>query len=133
MININSATQPAYNLTVRNSIDNSTSTFSDLFAAQLAKNTETDNSKHPAVAADPLSGTENTAPTNTRDELNRLLAMNPFELIRYQMLSQMGLTEDTLQELPFEERMKIEETIKEKIEQQLGTKADSENTVATML
>ncbi|WP_315980485.1 hypothetical protein [Aliamphritea spongicola] len=59
---------------------------------------------------------------NHRDELMRLLSMSPAELIRYQMLDEMGLTEESLKNLPYEERMKIEEMIEEEIERQLGSK-----------
>ncbi len=63
----------------------------------------------------------------------RLLAMSPAELIRYQMLDEMGLTEESLQGLPYEERMKIEKMIEEEIERQLGGKAGTEDTATKIL
>ena len=59
--------------------------------------------------------------------------MSPAELMRYQILSQMGLTEEALQEMPKEERTKIEELIKEKIEEKLGISDDSEEVATKML
>lgn len=63
---------------------------------------------------------EQTAEQDARDELMRLLQMSPAERIRYQMLKEMGLTEESLAQLPFDVRMKIEAMIKEEIERQLS-------------
>jgi len=63
---------------------------------------------------------EQTAEQDARDELMRLLQMSPAERIRYQMLKEMGLTEESLAQLPFDTRLKIEAMIKEEIERQLS-------------
>ena len=118
---------------VRTSSESSSSTFADLLAEQVVKVAQTDNSKQSPVSANQFTSLENTLTTNPRDELERLLSMSPFELIRYQILEQMGLTEEALKELPYEERMKIEEQIKEQIERLMGDKASSENTATQIL
>ncbi|MGB1237447.1 MAG: hypothetical protein ACPG4U_04500 [Pseudomonadales bacterium] len=58
-----------------------------------------------------------------QEELHKLVSMTPAELIRFQMLRDMNLTEDSLKALPFEERMKVEALIKEAIEQQIAGKS----------
>src|SRR5690554_5462149 len=63
---------------------------------------------------------EQTAEQDAHDELMRLLQMSPAERIRYQVLKELGLTEESLAQLPFDERMKIEAKIKEEIERQLS-------------
>jgi len=134
MININSATQPIHSAsTLRTTNNSAASTFNDILAEQFAKTTEPEKNKHPSVLADPLSSSEKTTKTSAQDELSRILAMSPAELMRYQILSQMGLTEEALQQMPKEERTKIEEMIKEKIEEQLGASDDSEETATKML
>lgn len=133
MIRIDSMTQLSNGGSVRTSSESSSSTFADLLAEQVVKVAQTDNSKQSPVSANQFTSLENTLTTNPRDELERLLSMSPFELIRYQILEQMGLTEEALKELPYEERMKIEEQIKEQIERLMGDKASSENTAAQIL
>jgi len=135
MININSATQPINNSasTARTTNNSSASTFSDILSEQFAKTAEPEKNKQPNVLDDPLSSSEKTTNTSAQDELSRILAMSPAELMRYQILSQMGLTEEALQQMPKEERMKIEELIKEKIEEQLGASDDSEEIATKML
>ena len=133
MIRIDSMTQLSNGGSVRTSSESSSSTFADLLAEQLVKVAQTDNSKQSPVSANQFTSLENTLTTNPRDELERLLSMSPFELIRYQILEQMGLTEEALKELPYEERMKIEEQIKEQIERLMGDKASSENTATQIL
>ena len=63
---------------------------------------------------------EQTAEQDAHDELMRLLQMSPAERIRYQVLKELGLTEESLAQLLFDERMKIEAKIKEEIERQLS-------------
>ena len=133
MIRIDSMTQLSNGGSVRTSSESSPSTFADLLAEQVVKVAQTDNSKQSPASANQFTSLENTLTTNPRDELERLLSMSPFELIRYQILEQMGLTEEALKELPYEERMKIEEQIKEQIERLMGDKASSENTAAQIL
>jgi len=135
MININSATQPINNSasTARTTNNSSASTFSDILSEQFAKTAEPEKNKQPNVLDDPLSSSEKTTNTSAQDELSRILAMSPAELMRYQILSQMGLTEEALQQMPKEERTKIEELIKEKIEEQLGASEDSGEIVTKML
>ena len=133
MIRIDSMTQLSNGGSVRTSSESSSSTFADLLAEQVVKVAQTDNSKQSPVSANQLTSLENTLTTNPRDELERLLSMSPFELIRYQILEQMGLTEEALKELPYEERMKLEEQIKEQIERLMGDKASSENTATQIL
>ncbi|NRA22004.1 MAG: hypothetical protein HRU05_16155 [Oceanospirillaceae bacterium] len=133
MIRIDSMTQLSNGGSVRTSSESSSSTFADLLAEQVVKVAQTDNSKQSPVSANQFTSLENTLTTNPRDELERLLSMSPFELIRYQILEQMGLTEEALKELPYEERMKIEEQIKEQIERLMGDKASSENTATQIL
>lgn len=68
-----------------------------------------------------------------REELQQLVSMTPAQLIRFQMLEEMGLTEESLKELPFEERMKIEGMIKEAIEQKVGSENEITDTVMSLL
>lgn len=63
---------------------------------------------------------EQTAEQDAHDELMRLLQMSPAERIRYQVLKELGLTEESLAQLPFDVRMKIEAMIREEIERQLS-------------
>lgn len=72
-----------------------------------------------ATAID-LTHAEETVVQNAREELLRVLQMSPAERIRYQMLQDMGLTEESLSAMPFDERMKIEAMIEEEIERQLA-------------
>ncbi len=123
MIRIDSLIQPATSSSsTRTSGDNQQHDFAALLAEQAAKAAaaskvalERDNESEI-----PLTSPEEAHETNPRDELLRLLSMSPAERIRYQMLQEMGLTEEALSQLPYDERMKIEEMIKEEIERQLG-------------
>lgn len=63
---------------------------------------------------------EQTAEQDAHDELMRLLQMSPAERIRYQVLKELGLTEESLAQLPFDVRMKIEAMIREEVERQLS-------------
>ncbi len=135
MIRIDSVTQPNTVGSANSTKVSISSTFADLLSEQTTKLAEIGKSKPdkaPAVT-DQVMSTEDTNAVNPRDELMRLLSMSPAELIRYQMLDEMGLTEESLKGLPYEERMKIEEMIKEEIERQLGGKAGIEDTVANLL
>lgn len=67
-----------------------------------------------------LTQSKEAVEQNAREKLLRILQMSPAEQIRYQMLQEMGLTEETLSQMPPEERIKIEEKIKEEIERQLA-------------
>lgn len=67
-----------------------------------------------SAAVDPRSATD------TRDDLLNLLRMTPAERIRHALLQEMGLTEESLRNLPPEERMRIEELIKQEIKRQLA-------------
>ena len=133
MIRIDSMTQFTNGGSVRTSNESLPSTFADLLAEQVVKVAEVDKSKQPPVSDNQLTSSENAYATNPRDELERLLSMSPSELIRYQILEQMGLTEEALKELPFEERMKIEEKIQEQIERLMDDKASREETAAKIL
>ncbi|MBV0931898.1 hypothetical protein [Marinobacterium weihaiense] len=55
-----------------------------------------------------------------RDTLMELLHMSPAERIRYTLLRQMGLTEESLRQLPPQERMKVEALIQEETKRQLA-------------
>ena len=134
MIRIDSATQLTNNSSPAHKSNTSPqSTFGDLFAEQVAKVAEADKNKQAPVSDIQLTSPEFKPTENPRTELERLLAMSPMELIRYQILEGMGLTEEALQELPLEERMKIEEKIQEQIDRQLGGKAGGEKTAVTTL
>jgi hypothetical protein len=123
MIRIDLATQSFNGNLVRTSRDSPSSTFADLLARQIAEVAEADKSRQPLTSDDHLTSSE---ASNSRDELMRFLSMSPIELIRYQTLEKMGLTEEALEELPFEERMEIEGKIQEKIDQVIGAKAGRE-------
>jgi len=71
-------------------------------------------------AAESSMRMEQTAEQDAHDELMRLLQMSPAERIRYQVLKELGLTEESLAQLPFDVRMKIEAMIREEIERQLS-------------
>jgi hypothetical protein len=124
MISINSSNQSPHDIPIRTSNNNLSSKFSDLLSEQITKSYQADKSKQPVESDNNLTSSNSTHTSNSRSELERLLAMNPIELIRYQMLEEMGLTEEALKELPFEERMKVEEKIQEKIDQVMMTKTD---------
>ena len=132
MISINSSNQSSNDIPIRTSNNNLSSKFSDLLSEQITKADQADKSKQPVDSDNNLTRSKNTHTSNSRSELERLLSMSPIELIRYQMLEQMGLTEEALKELPFEERMKIEEKIQEKIDQVMGTKADKSGVAETV-
>lgn len=130
MIRIDSVTQSIASGSTSNNKAAISSTFADLLTEQVTKLAETGKSKQEEApaATHQVKNAEETNAANPRDELMRLLAMSPAELIRYQMLDEMGLTEESLQGLPYEERMKIEKMIEEEIERQLGGKAGVEDT-----
>ncbi|GAA0684615.1 hypothetical protein GCM10009104_07510 [Marinobacterium maritimum] len=122
MIRIDSLTQPTTGVTTPTPKDSHQSSFAALLAEQAAKTAETSKAvlEKDHESDIPLTAPDDTHQANPRDELLRLLSMSPAERIRYQMLQEMGLTEEALKQLPYEERMKIEEMIKEEIERQLG-------------
>ncbi|WP_051298437.1 hypothetical protein [Marinobacterium litorale] len=66
------------------------------------------------------SGHAGARRTESREDLVELLSMSPAERIRYTMLKDMGLTEETLANLPYDLRMRIERMIEQEIERQLG-------------
>lgn len=135
MIRIDSITQPNSVSSANSHKAASSSAFTDLLAEQISKFAETGINKQEKTAAanQQASSIEETNTTNPQDELMRLLAMSPAEMIRYQMLDEMGLTEESLKGLPYEERMKIEKLIEEEIERQLGGKADIEDSATKTL
>lgn len=57
---------------------------------------------------------------SAREQLLELLVMCPAERIRFVMLRDRGLTEETLRQLPAEERAKIEAAVEAEIKRQLG-------------
>ncbi len=124
MIRIDSVTQPGFTGTANSQKAAGPSAFADLLAEQAAKLAETAKSKQEDApsASEQVTSTEEKSTVNHRDELMRLLSMSPAELIRYQMLEEMGMTEESLKNMPYEERMKIEAMIEEEIERQLGGK-----------
>lgn len=132
MISINSSNQPSNDIPVRTSNNNSSAKFSDLLSEQITKADGADKNKQPVTSDNDLTNSNSSHTSNSRNELERLLSMDPIELIRYQMLEQMGLTEEALKELPFEERMKIEEKIQEKVEQVMGTKVNKSGVAVTV-
>lgn len=121
MIRIDSVTQPNIAGAASSQKAAVSSTFADLLAEEAARLADAAKSKQ-EDAPTTATATEEKSTVNHRDELMRLLSMSPAELIRYQMLDEMGLTEESLKNLPYEERMKIEEMIREEIERQLGGK-----------
>jgi len=135
MIRIDSVTQPNAVSSTNSHKTASSSAFTDLLAEQISKFAETGINKQEKAAAanQQASSIEETNTANPQDELMRLLAMSPAEMIRYQMLDEMGLTEESLKGLPYEERMKIEKLIEEEIERQLGGKADIEDSATKIL
>jgi len=135
MIRIDSVTQPNAVSSTNSHKAASSSAFTDLLAEQISKFAETGINKQEKAAAanEQTTSIEETNTTNPQDELMRLLAMSPAEMIRYQMLDEMGLTEESLKGLPYEERMKIEKLIEEEIERQLGGKTDIEDSATQIL
>ncbi|GAA0794265.1 hypothetical protein [Marinobacterium sediminicola] len=106
----------------------------DDFAAMLAEQAAKTAAEAKRVleqdhTANALEQIEKRSEADLREELLRLAAMCPAERIRYQMLKEMGLTEETLQALPFDERMRIEQMIQDEIERQLGGSASAEPNV----
>lgn len=130
MISINSSNQFANSISNPTSSDNSSTKFSDLLSEQVAKAAETDKTKQPISSENEVTNSKSASVSDTKNELERLLAMSPMELIRYQMLGDMGLTEEALKELPFEEQLKIEEKIQEKIDQVMGSESDKSGALA---
>jgi len=133
MIRIDSTIQPSNGGSVRTSHENPSPVFAQLLSEQVVKVTEADKSKQFPNANNQLPSSQSAYTTHPRDELERLVSMSPSELIRYQILEQMGLTEEGLKELPFEERMKIEEKIQEQVERLMGEKASKKDTAAEVL
>lgn len=62
---------------------------------------------------------------SARSEFLKWMQMSPAERIRALFLEEEGLTEESLDRLPAEERERIEDKIKERIEQALGLDTDS--------
>lgn len=109
------------------------STFSQLLNAQTKAYSEEDE-KQQMLASEAKKAEEKAAQSaNLREELNRLVSMTPEQLVRFQMLEEMNLTEESLKELPFEERMKVEGLIKEAIERQIAGKKGIADAVTNFL
>ncbi|MFC6669973.1 hypothetical protein [Marinobacterium aestuariivivens] len=85
-------------------------------ARQSAKEAEKAMPDKPAASGDTQSA---------REQLLELLGMSPAERIRFVMLKERGLTEETLRQLPAEERARIEAEIEAEIKRQLGGTAAS--------
>jgi hypothetical protein len=75
------------------------------------------------TAADPA--TKTAAKSSAADEFQKYVEMSPAEKIRYNMLQDLGLTEDELKALPPQEQDKIETAIADRIKLQLGVNADA--------
>lgn len=69
-----------------------------------------------------------TAKLSAAAEFQQYMNMTPAEKIRYNMLQQLGLTEDDLKAMPAPEREKIETTIANRIKEMLGANASSNDT-----
>lgn len=123
MIRIDSITTHTLSQNNSNNRENKQMDFAALLMAEAAKTAtqskETLDQDKSASGLD-LSQAEQVVEQNAREELLRILQMSPAERIRYQMLQEMGLTEEALAAMPFEERMKIEAMIEEEIERQLA-------------
>lgn len=122
MIRIDSLTTHTFSQS-KSSHENKQIDFAALLMEEAAKTaTQSKETLEQDKAASSLdfSQAEQVVEQNAREELLRILQMSPAERIRYQMLQEMGLTEDALAAMPFEERMKIEAMIEEEIERQLA-------------
>ncbi|WP_417532527.1 hypothetical protein [Marinobacterium stanieri] len=123
MIRIDSITTQTLSQNNSNNRENKQMDFAALLMEEAAKTAtqskETLEQDKSASGLD-LSQAEQVVEQNAREELLRILQMSPAERIRYQMLQEMGLTEEALAAMPFEERMKIEAMIEEEIERQLA-------------
>jgi hypothetical protein len=121
MIRVDAVSQHSNNTNIAHKEkDNSSVSFAGLLTAEIDKVSKVDSSKQPAESNNQPSSPEKENAASVKAEFERLLSMSPFELIRFQMLEQMGLTEESLKELPLDEQAKIEEQIKERIEDQMG-------------
>ncbi|MBV1786649.1 hypothetical protein KQ940_01115 [Marinobacterium sp. D7] len=101
------------------------SVFAEILAQEAARK-EPDRQKqtqdnHSRSEYSPATSEE---PIDAREELIKLLSMSSAERIRYLMLKDMGLTEETLAALPYEERQRIEQQIEQEIRRQLGSSFD---------
>jgi len=70
-----------------------------------------------------LSPADSSATSSATDEFQKYMQMSPAEKIRYNMLQQMGLTEDSLKALPPQQQGQIEAEIANRIKEQLGANA----------
>ncbi|KEA63376.1 hypothetical protein ADIMK_2413 [Marinobacterium lacunae] len=100
------------------------SSFSELLAQQTARSRQHD--ERDEEGGDYLLETEADAlqpqaeEEDAREELIKLLSMSTAERIRYMMLKDMGLTEESLEALPLGEQQRIEAKIEAEIKRQLG-------------
>lgn len=122
MIKFDTLTSGVQTQQQRQSSQTAATGFAELLAEQTTQ-TKTATTA-PTQEQQPPEAIEATEKPNLREELMRLASMSPAELIRHQMLNDMGLTEESLKALPYEERMKIEALIKEEIERQLGVEGE---------
>lgn len=106
----------------RKTSENKQADFAAMLLEQAAKTAaeSKETLEQDKTSATDFTHAKETVEQNARDELLRILQMSPAERIRYQMLRDMGLTEEALSAMPFDERMKIETMIKEEIERQLA-------------
>jgi hypothetical protein len=73
-----------------------------------------------------LTAVDSSAATGSAtDEFQKYMQMTPAEKIRYNMLQEMGLTEDSVKALPPQEQQKIETAIADRIKQELGANANA--------
>ncbi|MBP0049902.1 hypothetical protein H9C73_14305 [Marinobacterium sp. AK62] len=94
--------------------------FSEQLKAAIAEQAQAsaDEAKAQFESQPPMTAEEPVQ--DARETLLEILQMTPAERIRYTLLKEMGLTEESLSKLPPEERERIEALIEKEIERQLG-------------
>ncbi|GGB91285.1 hypothetical protein GCM10011352_16660 [Marinobacterium zhoushanense] len=109
------------NTTGKSSAD---SVFADILAQEAERQRR--DAKEQRSSGDMLAQTaaSPSEPPDAREELIKLLSMSTAERIRYLMLKDMGLTEESLAALPYDERQRIERLIEQEIRRQLGSNFD---------
>ncbi|HEY4344629.1 MAG TPA: hypothetical protein VGN05_09815, partial [Parvibaculum sp.] len=68
-----------------------------------------------------------TKADSVKEEFLAYAKMSPMERLRASILKQMGLTEDSLKSMPSEERLKVENAIKEKVKEALNSPQDGQS------
>ncbi|MDB6063271.1 MAG: hypothetical protein JWM78_3374 [Verrucomicrobiaceae bacterium] len=107
--------------------------FANLISGQAATTSSQSTAVSPSLlakAALAVTPSSSGSKSSAANEFQKYMEMTPAEKIRYNTLSQMGLTEDDLKALPPEQQEKIENTIAERIKDQAQSTALAKSNAA---